>query len=80
MLWSRLALVLEPLQKKEVKREIKRECHKQGKEFRDNTKSTDLPRAKQGKGMRTRHLTKKAQHMRLEPLIFSSQECKNDSK
>ena len=39
--------------KKEVKREIERECHKQRKEFRDNTKSTDLPRAKQGKGMRT---------------------------
>ena len=53
MLGSRLELVLEPLQKKEVKREIKRECHKQGKEFRDNTKSTDLPRVKQGKGMRT---------------------------
>ena len=53
ILWPRLALVLEPLQKKEVKREIKRECHKQRKELRDNTKSTDLPRAKQGKGMRT---------------------------
>ena len=52
ILWPRLALVLEPLQKKEVKREIERECHKQRKELRDNTKSTDLPRAKQGKGMR----------------------------